>query len=60
MDAKKIVDTFNDAMSDIRFGYWTHNGSNGERKILAEGIMKMESLMDPLWEILKKKMESEA
>src|SRR3954468_14269913 len=48
-----IVDTFNKAMANRRHGYCTFEGNSADRKILAQGIMKMEKLLDPLWEILK-------
>ena len=54
METKDLVDTFNNAMRDIRHGFWTFEGSEANRKILAEGIMKMEKIMDPLAEILFK------
>lgn len=53
MTIDEIAKEFNRAMQDIRCGYWNFEGTESHRKILAEGIMRMEDLMDPLWEILK-------
>lgn len=53
MKVQELVDSFNSAMQDIRYGYWTHEGTNASRAIFAEGVMQMEKLYEPLWEILK-------
>lgn len=53
MEVKEIVDMFNDAMRDIRYGFWTFGEGDDKRKILAEGIMKMEKIMDPLYQLIK-------
>jgi len=53
MKVQEIIDTFNDAMRDIRHGYWQFDGQERDRKVLAAGIMKMEKTYDDMGRILR-------
>jgi len=57
-----LVDKFNEAMADIRYGYWTFGDADAgerKRKVLGDGIMQMEKIMDPLYALIKPALKAE-